>query len=70
VGLIGDLTGLSVEIESRPCPLGDARRTGCDGELARRELGFDPRTNLRDGLTAQLEWILAGQHDVRRPVAA
>ncbi|HKR98054.1 MAG TPA: NAD-dependent epimerase/dehydratase family protein [Candidatus Dormibacteraeota bacterium] len=70
LGLIGELTGLPVEIEPRECPLGDARRTGCDGELARTELGFDPSTELRDGLAAQLEWMLAGQHGQRRPVAA
>ena len=70
LGLIGDLTGLPVEIESRRCQLGDARRTGCDGGLARRELGFDPRTDLRDGLAAQLEWLLSGQRGLRRPVAA
>jgi nucleoside-diphosphate-sugar epimerase len=70
LGLIGDLTGLPVEIESRPCPLGDARRTGCDGELARRKLGFTPHTELRDGLAAQLEWMLAAQPGLRRLVAA
>jgi nucleoside-diphosphate-sugar epimerase len=70
LGLIGELTGLPVEIEPRPCPLGDARRTGCDGELARTELGFGPSTGLRDGLAAQLEWMLAGQRGLRRPVAA
>ena len=70
VGLIGELTGLPVEIEPHPCPLGDARRTGCDGELARTELGFDPSTELRDGLAAQLEWSLAARRNLRRPVAA
>jgi nucleoside-diphosphate-sugar epimerase len=70
LGLIGDLTGLPVEIEPRPCSLGDARRTGCDGELARTELGFDPCTELRDGLAAQLEWTLEAQRGARSPVAA
>jgi nucleoside-diphosphate-sugar epimerase len=70
LGLIGDLTGLPVEIEPRPCPLGDARRTGCDGGLARTELGFRPGTELRDGLAAQLEWLLAVKRGLRRPVAA
>ena len=34
---------------------GDARRTGADTTLARRDLGFDPRTGLEQGLRNQLE---------------
>jgi nucleoside-diphosphate-sugar epimerase len=55
---IGEISGRSVELELRPSPVGEAHRTGCDGELAREELGFAPRTELRDGLAAQLEWTV------------
>jgi nucleoside-diphosphate-sugar epimerase len=58
IGHIAELTGRKVGLQRRPAPLGDARRTGCDGALARRELGFMPRTGLFEGLWAQLEWTL------------
>jgi len=58
IRLIGELTGRRLELDRRVAPVGEARRTGCDGTRARDDLGFVPRTELRDGLAAQLEWIL------------
>jgi nucleoside-diphosphate-sugar epimerase len=58
IGLIGELVGRSIEVTHMPAPVGDPRRTGCDPRLAMAELGFVPRTALRDGLAAQLEWML------------
>jgi nucleoside-diphosphate-sugar epimerase len=57
IAWIGELTGRALELDRRPAPVGEAQRTGCDGSLARRELGFVPRTRLIDGLGAQLEWM-------------
>ncbi len=62
--------GRPVELELRPPPVGEAHRTGCDGELARTELGFVPRTELRDGLAAQLEWTVREWQGRASPVAA
>jgi nucleoside-diphosphate-sugar epimerase len=59
VRMIGDLVGRPVEVAHLPAPVGDPRQTGCDPSLAMAELGFVPRTPLRDGLAAQLEWMLA-----------
>jgi len=59
--LISELTGRPVERDHRHADVGEARRTGCDGSLAARELGFSPKTTLRDGLIAQLEWTLAAR---------
>ena len=67
IRMIGDLTGRSLELDHRPAQVGEARRTSCDGDRARHELGFVPRTELRDGLAAQLEWMLAAR---RRHAAA
>jgi len=47
---------------SKPCwPFrdGEIRHTYCDIAKARRELGFDPATPLKDGLTATWNWFLA-----------
>jgi nucleoside-diphosphate-sugar epimerase len=57
IACIGELTGRKIELDRGPTPVGEARRTGCDGALARRELAFVPRTGLFEGLVAQLEWI-------------
>jgi nucleoside-diphosphate-sugar epimerase len=50
--------------------VGEARRTGCDGSLARLELGFAPRTDFREGLALQLEWMLRAWHEHAEAVAA
>jgi nucleoside-diphosphate-sugar epimerase len=60
IGLIAELLGRPLVLDRRPAPVGEARRTGCDGALARLELGFCASTALRDGLAAQLEAIVAG----------
>lgn len=71
IAWIGELTGRDIELDRRPAPVGEAQRTGCDGALARRELGFVPRTGLLDGLAAQFEWIRGeGQRHVATTVAA
>jgi nucleoside-diphosphate-sugar epimerase len=72
IALIGDLVGRPIEVEHRPAPVGEAWRTGCDGELARRDLGFSARGDLAAGLAAQLEWLLGERTgaDTREAVAA
>jgi UDP-glucuronate 4-epimerase len=59
IGLICELVSRRVQVLHLPPPLGDPRATGCDQSLAVRELGFQPQTNLRTGLAAELEWMLA-----------
>jgi UDP-glucuronate 4-epimerase len=70
VRMIADVTGRPIEIACRPAPVGEARRTGCDGSLARRELGFAPRTDLLAGLAAQLDWMLGERELAGAAVAA
>lgn len=45
---------------------GDVRDTAADISLARRELGFQPRYGLREGLRRQLEWQQARLHQTER----
>jgi nucleoside-diphosphate-sugar epimerase len=70
ISLIAELFGREIELERRPAPLGDARRTGCDGSLARRELGFMPLVGLFEGLSAQLEWTLGEREQRVESIAA
>jgi UDP-glucose 4-epimerase len=67
---IGEIADRPIELEQRPSPVGEAHRTGCDGGLARSELGFVPRTELREGLVAQLEWSVVEWQGRASPVAA
>jgi nucleoside-diphosphate-sugar epimerase len=57
IALIGEFTGTPVTIERRPAVPGEAHRTACDGALARRELGFEPRTPLAAGVAEQLAHV-------------
>ncbi len=59
IATIEELIDRPIELELRPVQVGDARATGCDGTLARKDLGYEPRVSLRDGLATQLEWVLA-----------
>jgi len=56
------VAGRSARVEIAPAQRGDAYRTGCDCDLALRELGYVSRTALEDGLAAQLEWVLRPTH--------
>lgn len=54
--LMGDVTGREPRIQWQPAQPGDARDTWADIELAGRELGYGPQTNLRAGLARQWAW--------------
>ena len=58
IALIAELVGGPVRIERREAVAGEAIRTGCDGTLARRELGFAPQTPLGAGIARQFEHML------------
>jgi UDP-glucuronate 4-epimerase len=70
IQLISELTGRRIERDHHHADVGEARRTGCDCSLAARELGFRPKTTLRDGLIAQLEWTLAARGGSERAAPA
>src|SRR5688572_27633771 len=58
IALIAELVGGPVTVEHRAEVGGEARRTACDGTLARRELGFAPQTPLGTGIARQFEHVL------------
>lgn len=73
IGLLGELLGAPLAVEHAEAAPGDPRRTDADIGRARRDLGYEPTTGLREGLTAQLDSLRArrggGPAAVRRPAA-
>lgn len=55
VEVLADLQG-PVKAVHRPSSRGDVRHTGADIALAKRAFGYVPKTMLRDGLRAMVEW--------------
>jgi UDP-glucuronate 4-epimerase len=53
--ILGELIGEAPPIKHEPPVIGDARKTGADITRAREQLGYRPRTSLRNGLALQLE---------------
>ena len=54
--LVLEVTGSTSEIVFEPLPVDDPVRRRPDISLAMRELGWQPRVSLRDGLERTLEW--------------
>jgi len=61
IDLLGSLAGRKLETRHVPAARGDVQRTAADIRRAEAELGWRPRTSLRSGIAAQLEWA-ATQH--------
>ncbi len=56
VRMIGEVTGVEPLLDRRPLQPGDVLVTYADVTKAKRDLGYDPRTSLREGLLRFLEW--------------
>ena len=54
--LIRDLMGVDLPIEHRPLPQDDPLRRQPDISLAKRELGWEPKVNVVDGLRRTVDW--------------
>ena len=50
------VTGRTIERKQIAPPPGDPRDTSADVSRARRDLGYEPRTDLTEGLRRQWEW--------------
>jgi UDP-glucuronate 4-epimerase len=55
--IIERVVGRPVGIAREPQQPGDMRDTFADTSLARADLGFEPRTSLEEGLTAEYAWL-------------
>ncbi len=54
--VVRELCGSSSEIVFQPLPVDDPRRRRPDITVARRELGWEPRVDLREGLQRTIDW--------------
>jgi UDP-glucose 4-epimerase len=54
---VREVTGCQVEVVMEQKQKGDMRDTYADTSAARRELGYEPRTSLREGLQREWDWI-------------
>lgn len=52
-----DITGSKSKLENRPLPQDDPRQRQPDIALAREKLGWEPKTQLREGLTKTVEYF-------------
>ncbi len=57
VQLLEELTGREAVIDRKPARAGDQKHTAANIEKARRLLGYQPKTPVRDGLAAEVAWI-------------
>ena len=57
VTLLEELTGKKARIERKPARPGDQKHTAANIEKARRLLGYNPTTGVREGLAAEVAWI-------------
>ncbi len=55
--LIGKVTGKKVTIQREPDQKGDMRHTYADTAAARRDLAFNPKVSLENGLDQQYRWL-------------
>jgi UDP-glucose 4-epimerase len=55
--LIRKVTGRTVTVRREPEQKGDMRHTYADTSAARRDLDFDPRVSLENGLDQQYRWL-------------
>jgi len=59
IGLFEQLAGRTLDVREHPAIPGDQRRTKADTTRIQAELGWQPTTELADGLRAQWEWAAA-----------
>ncbi len=54
--ILRELIGRDIEVEHKPPRPGDQKHTAADISKAKRLLGYNPTTRVKDGLAKQIEW--------------
>jgi len=57
IRLLAEVAGKDPVLEFEAPQKGDVRDTYADNSLARKELGFEPKSDLKSGLVGELNWI-------------
>jgi UDP-glucuronate 4-epimerase len=57
IRLLGEVLGKEPQIDRQPEQPGDVRQTYADIDRAKAELGYDPSTPFREGLSRYVEWL-------------
>ena len=68
--LLAAIAGRPLDVRHHERESGDVQDTGADIERARDALGFEPGTELREGLRAEFEWVVAHSRERRGAVAS
>ncbi len=55
--LVLEITGSASKVERRPLPEDDPKQRQPDITLARRELGWEPKVDVREGLARTIDWF-------------
>jgi UDP-glucose 4-epimerase len=64
--LLAAIAGRPLDVRHEERESGDVQDTGAAIDRARATLGFEPATELRDGLQAEFEWVLERAQSVGR----
>ena len=59
IALAEELSGQAIDVRHRARANGDVRRTASDTARIRGDVGWEPKTCVRDGLAEQLGWVRA-----------
>jgi UDP-glucose 4-epimerase len=57
ITLIEEVVGRPVKVRREETQKGDMRDTYADTSLARKDLGFEPKVSLREGIEAEYRWL-------------
>jgi nucleoside-diphosphate-sugar epimerase len=69
LAMLAGIAGRPLDVRRGGRESGDVLHTGADISRARRDLGFEPATDLRNGLRAEFEWAAERGMGGRRPTA-
>jgi nucleoside-diphosphate-sugar epimerase len=59
IALLEEISGRALHVRHEPAVKGDMLRTNADVSKLAADTGWEPRTSLRDGLTAMWSWAVA-----------
>lgn len=58
IKMVEEILGKKIELEVKPRRQGDQLRTLANIQKAKKILGYEPKTSLKEGLSLQVEWYL------------